>query len=122
MHRLAFLVLLAGSVLSFSGPARAQATADQLNKLSLEALTAPPPGGARSYQARSYTRFSPGRTRRAGLARRPYTRVSRGYRFRYARPLTRSVAYRHVQAVGRFHRGRPTRPVAHRRVQTAYRR
>ena len=57
MRRFLFLAVLAASLLPFTGPAQAQATADQLNKLSLEALTARPTGGGGGgggYVRRSY--------------------------------------------------------------------
>jgi hypothetical protein len=67
------LLLLAVSLFAEAGPVRAQATADQLNKLSLEALTAPPAGGGGGYGRRSYR---PVRSY-ASTGRRSYGRSSR---------------------------------------------
>ena len=59
MRRVLSLAILAACLALTSpgfvnAPAHAQATADQLNKLSLEALTAPPPRGSGS--GRGYSR------------------------------------------------------------------
>jgi hypothetical protein len=109
------LAILALWLASAGVPARAQATADQLNKLSLEALTAPPSrsaGGyaptphrapARSY--RSYRRATP-RYRTA-----PRHRATRPYR--YSRPRGHAAAP-HAHRPG-AHRASPHAPNAPRR-------
>ena len=83
-------ILLAG--LPLAAPVQAQATADQLNRLSLEALTARPSGGG-GYERRS---FAP-RYRGAYRTRSSYR--GRSYRARRYSPHYRSYArpapYRH---------------------------
>lgn len=111
MRRFLFLALLAGSLLPLPGPAQAQATADQLNRLSLEALTAPSAGGGRSgratvhrsYQGRSY-----------GGSRYAYARHAR-----YIRHAGGRLRYRARSSV---HSGRHPYTVARRRVATAHQR
>lgn len=106
MRRFLFLALLAGCLLPPPGPARAQATADQLNKLSLEALTATPSGGGRSsgaypshryyhsYAARRFRRTGVARSRYYGyVARRSYARPAFHRRFAYHRPVYHRPAY-----------------------------
>ena len=58
--------LIAG-MLILPAPGRAQATADQLNKLSLEALTAPPPRPAPARRAYSPQRRTMDRLYRATM-------------------------------------------------------
>ena len=82
MRRLLVLLLVAACLLPEAGPVRAQATADQLNKLSLEALTTPAPGGNPGSYRRSAHRSSYrglGRGYRS-YARHSYTRRRGGYR------------------------------------------
>ena len=141
MRRLLCLALLAASLLPSCGPARAQATADQLNRLSLEALTAQPPGGGgggggnsrRSYRptyhrsARSYARVSERRgrsyTRRYASVRhyttgRHYAARHYGAAIRYASARHRVVAarYAHVTRVSytRHHTAPASRRWRHR--------
>ena len=112
MRRLLIIVLLAASLLPGAGPVHAQATADQLNKLSLEALTAPPPRGSggggyarRSYRSsrRSYAPY------RHSYARRGRTRPGYGYgSVRHRRGASR-------RSVGRRAYAHPSRAVPHRR-------
>ena len=123
MRRFLFLALLAASLLP--GPVRAQATADQLNKLSLEALTARPAGGGgggytprtyhRSYAARRYPAHS---GYRSYAARRFYAHGA-GYRVRrYAARSYPSHARYH--APSRSYGRRSFSPMTHQRVATAY--
>ena len=114
MRRVLMLLLVAAWLLPGAGPAAAQATPDQLNKLSLEALTAPAPGGnpgpshyhpsyARSYH-RSYSR-----TFYATPAHRSYRFASRSAthytRARYATTSrVRHVSYRRASYIVRNNR------------------
>ena len=109
MRRFLFLALLAGSLLPLPGPARAQATADQLNRLSLEALTATPPGGrssGASASRRYYRSYATRRFRRTGAVRS-----------RYYGPAGRR-SYAHAVGARRY----AARPTNHGRVATVYRR
>jgi hypothetical protein len=81
--------------------ARAQATADQLNKLSLEALTAPPARGSggggyaparRSYVPRSYASRSYAHARPAWHARRSYAAARPSHHWARTRASHRSYA------------------------------
>ena len=126
MRRLLWLALLAASLLPFSGPARAQATADQLNRLSLEALTATPPGGGggggggysrRIYRpsyhgsGRTYARVSSYRGRQYG---RRYARVRRYASVRHYVSARRYTPTRYAAAPRYAHRARPVgRPRVH---------
>ena len=82
-----FILSLALLAFLFAPGARAQATADQLNKLSLEALTAPAPPGSggggygsarhsyvRSYAPHSYSHAYAPRSYAHAYARHSYTR------------------------------------------------
>jgi hypothetical protein len=127
MRRFLFLAVLAASLLPLTGPAQAQATADQLNKLSLEALTAPPAGGGggtvrRSYRPAYHARYRP---RYHASYRRPYrgrryARVSYGHasRFHYV-PPHRSMHAAHVAYRGRpvVHRSVRVRPAVYHRLR-----
>ncbi len=103
MRRLLILLLLAACLMPGAGPAQAQATADQLNRLSLEALTTPAPGGnpgsSRSYRRSSY--------RGSGSYRSAYRRS--GYR----RSVERRSGYRSARyhtsgyRSGTYHTSRP---------------
>jgi hypothetical protein len=68
-----FLALLL--IVTTALPVRAQVTADQLNKLSLEALTAPPPHAIGGYAHGGYHQASP----RRRYAARPSARHDRSY-------------------------------------------
>ena len=98
MRRLLLLAILATCWLPLSRPAEAQATADQLNKLSLEALTARPAGGGGG----GYVR----RTGRAAAYTRP--------RYQYARRYHDAPAYRRVFRNARTGRPMHLAPVAFR--------
>ena len=95
------LLLLAASLFAEAGPVRAQATADQLNKLSLEALTAPSAGGGGGGYGRSYWGHAARRSyarspRRAGYSRNSYGRHS--YRQAPSRGYRAAVGSRHRTA------------------------
>lgn len=117
MRRLLMLLLLALTLMPEAGPANAQATTDQLNRLSLEALTTPAPGGNpgargsyRSYSSRSYYR---GRARSRSAYHRSYRSRGRSYRHS-ARPHYHRrgrAAYRH-----RSHRYSGYHRASHRRT------
>jgi hypothetical protein len=105
MRCFVMLLLLAASLFGEAGPVRAQATADQLNKLSLEALTAPSAGGGgygrRSYRStRSYA--SSGRRSYARGYRRSNTRRGRYGGYRATAGSRHRTAVRH--AFGRSYR------------------
>ena len=115
MRRLLMILLIGLCLAPDADPARAQATPDQMNKLSLEALTTPAPGGnpgspgRRAYQRSFYrsigrhssyrrptytrrggTRYAPRSSyRRPGYARPSYRRSGYG-RPSYRRPVSRS--------------------------------
>ena len=94
MRRLLILLLLAVCLVPEAAPVQAQATADQLNKLSLEALTTPAPGGnpgptRRSYHGSSYRSLG----YRSGGYRAAATRSS-GHRRSYRSAAHRSGGYR----------------------------
>ncbi len=96
MRRLSILLLVAVWLLPEVGPARAQASPDQMNKLSLEALTTPAPGGNpgspghRAYQ-RSFYRGLSRYHRRASYGVRHYSYHARsGYQRRGSYRSSRS--------------------------------
>ncbi len=96
MRRLSILLLVAVWLLPEVGPARAQASPDQMNKLSLEALTTPAPGGnpgspgRRAYQ-RSFYRGLGRSHRRSSYGPRRYSYHPRsGYQRRGAYRSSRS--------------------------------
>ena len=97
MRRFLLLVLLLASLLPIT--ARAQATADQLNRVSLEALTARPAGGGgggygraphrassyryhgrRSYAHRGYRHYAAGSSYRGRVHHSRYAYHRRPYR------------------------------------------
>ena len=124
MRRVLMLLLVAAWLLPGAGPAAAQATSDQLNKLSLEALTAPAPGGNpgpshyRPSYARSYHRsFS--RPSYATPAHRSYRYAARSpthyARARFATASRiRHVSYRRASYT--VHNARPA-TLYHRRTR-----
>ena len=138
MRRVLMLLLVAVWLLPEAGQAAAQATPDQLNRLSLEALTTPAPGGNpgptryhRAYQ-RSFSR---------SVSRRSYaTRGRRSYRYaarstprhvvaaRYARARTDRPLYaaasgaRHLTYRRASYTVRSTRPTPHYHRRPSYRR
>ena len=124
MRRFLFLALLAASLMPLPGPARAQATADQLNKLSLEALTATPAGGRssgasasrryyHSYAARRFRRTGMVRSRYYGhVSRRAYVRSERG-----RRPVFHSRSVSRGRVAAAFHPRAAQRPVSPRRYR-----
>jgi hypothetical protein len=120
MRRFLFLAVLAASLLPFNGPAQAQATADQLNKLSLEALTAPPAGGGGGgYGRRSYHPAYHARYHRPYRGR-SYARLSYAHarRYHYVPPYRVALRYaRGHRAVYRAHVVYRGRPVVHRSVR-----
>ncbi len=79
----------------FAPGARAQATADQLNKLSLEALTAPPPRPTGGY-ARAPHRWTPHRWAPRRSYRRYYRPAPR-YHYRAAPHVWRPRYYHAVR-------------------------
>ena len=96
MRRLLFLGLALATLWPLAETARAQATADQLNKLSLEALTAPSRGGGSS---RSLPRPGSG----VHYAHRPVRSTYRGHR--YAAPRVSSRQH-HATSHGGYASGR----------------
>ncbi len=96
MRRLSILLLVAVWLLPEVGPARAQASPDQMNKLSLEALTTPAPGGnpgspgRRAYQRSFYSGLSRYRQRSSYGARRYSYHPRSGYRRRGSYRSSRS--------------------------------
>ena len=103
MRRLLILLFAAVWLMPDAGPARAQASPDQMNKLSLEALTTPAPGGnpgsyhRRAYQRSAYRGISR-RYRRSGYGvRRTGGRYGAAYRrqgfYRSTRSYHRRVSY-----------------------------
>ncbi len=119
MRRFLFLAVLAASLLPLTGPVQAQATADQLNKLSLEALTAPPAGGGggtvrRSYRPAYHASYRP--RYRASYHRayrgRAYASYSHLRRFHDVPPHRSASRY----AVHPAHVAYRGRPVLHRSV------
>jgi hypothetical protein len=99
---------------------RAQATADQLNKLSLEALTAPPPrgsGGASTPSARHRPAWLPHRAASHAIWRRPSARSAGPHRrwsaSRYHAPVSRHAAAR--RAPHAVHQTRRYAPKSNRR-------
>ena len=134
MRILLLIFLTAAWLLPDAGPLRAQATADQLNKLSLEALTTPAPGGnpgphygaSRTYR----TSRTSGASRRYARSGRHYAGASRRYRGssrRYAGASRRysgasrsyasaSRSYAYVNRGGTYR----TRANSYRHVSTGY--
>ena len=106
-----FLVLLAGSLLPLPGPAHAQATADQLNRLSLEALTAPSAGGGRSGRVTAYR----------SSQRRSYSRSRYAYA-RHAGYVRHGGGRLRFRTQSSVHSGRHPYTVARRRIATAHQR
>ena len=102
MRRLLILLLLAACLMPEAGPVQAQATTDQLNKLSLEALTTPAPGGnpGPSYRSRSYRGSG---THRSGYVRSGYRRA-RHYGTARRGQGDRRSAYHHRSYHGGSHR------------------
>ena len=104
MLRTLVVAALAGW-LAFGGPAQAQATADQLNKLSLESLTAPPPGGGgyratprRSHAVRANRSYAARPVRHYGYGRRtarPHA-YSRRQSFRHGYRIARTPRHGHA--------------------------
>ena len=108
IRRVLMLVLLAASLLAPPHPAGAQATADQLNKLSLEALTARQPMGSytprpehRPYRPAGHARRYG--SRRYGSPHRGYAgRVTHAPRFAVRHPMTyRGAAAPHQRSAPR---------------------
>ena len=113
MRRLLMSVLLLAALLP-GGPAGAQATADQLNKLSLEALTTPAPGGnpgpRYGYSPRRYS-APRGGGHRYGYAprrygRRPVASARRSYRAPQRRRYAAPAYQRRNHYVPNFYRPR----------------
>ncbi len=97
MRRFWLMVLVAACLLPEIAVVQAQGTVDQMNKLSLEALTTPAPGGnpGRSYGHRStqrsfYHRLS---GRRSFRSRGGYVRTSSALRYRARVGSYRSVRH-----------------------------
>ena len=117
MRRFLILTLMAVSLLSVPVVVRAQATADQLNKLSLEALTARPSGGGYAPSATRRAYYQPRRYRRVSYAR--YHRVSYArYHRTWRRPYVQSARYR-PRYVGHAYRGRQFAAVSRHRAMAA---
>ncbi|WP_158746808.1 hypothetical protein [Acidisphaera sp. L21] len=98
MRRFLLLAVLAASLLPLAGPARAQVTTDQLNKLSLEALTARPAGGGGGGG------YAPRRSYRPAY-RRSYRAASRYYAPRHYASRYSAQGRRHYADAPRY-RGR----------------
>ena len=94
MRRLLLLAALLAGLLSAPGPSSAQLTTDQLNKLSLEALTAPPPRRTFPVPHRAVAHRSFGRSRHVAGRSDTHARLVRA-RSATGRPTARHHWVRH---------------------------